>query len=323
MKFSTSALGRFIASAVLLAAFALCSPAAFAADSTGELDFVKEWAGEAVQPESVTLYLKSGGQTVSTLTISADHALPDGTWAGSFEDVALYDAQGNVIQYSVDEQPIAGWELSVTQLPMAETLRIKSWGEKVTPASEQSYSIAQANMLAANKGGSYYVWTRDALSEAQKSRLIHEINAAGPEGFGKELSPKNTVFATGLPAAFEGGVSLRQDGQRTFVDFESTNVWSLFYTGSIELTQAREARLINRAASVLPTPDPSPSPTATPVPTATATPSPVVSPSPSVQPSPPPSEPPKTGDTGISGVAAALVLSLSAAGLILWKLRKG
>lgn len=300
---------------VFFAAFVLFSPAAQAVGETGSIGVVKLWEGEAELPENVRLYLKNGGQPVSTLTLSADNSLPDGSWSGSFENVPLYDAKGNVIQYSIGEEPIPGWELSLTQLPSAETLRVKNWGGKVTPASVESYSIGQANMLAANKGGSYYVWTREALSDGQKSRLISEINAARLQGFGRELSLRNTDFQSGLPAAFDGGINLRQDGQRVFVDFERTNVWSLFYPGSIELTGAREARLINRAAAVQPTPTPTPTPT----PAATPTPTPVATPSPT----PSPTEPPVTGDTGISGVAVTLVLSLAAAGLILWKLKRG
>lgn len=317
----------------LFALFAFFSPAAQAVGETSALGVVKLWEGEAELPESVRLYLKNGGQTVGILTLSADNALPDGSWSGSFENVPLYDAKGRVIQYSIDEEPIPGWELSVTQLPSAETLQVKSWGNKVTPASEKSYSVGQADMLVANKGGNYYVWTREALSEGQKSLLISQINAARLQGFGKELSLRNTDFQSGLPAAFEYGVSLRQDGQRTFVDFESPKVWSLFYTGSIELTRAQEARLVNRATAVQPTaaPTTAPTPTAAPTspptatPTAAPTPPPTATPTPvpSVQPTPLPTEPPRTGDTGISGVAVTLVLSLAAAGFILWKLRRG
>ena len=304
---------------LIMAAFLFFCPTAHAAGENGTLDVIKEWSGEGELPQAVTLYLKNGGQTVSSITLSAADAQSDGSWAGRFENVPLYDGSGNVIQYSVAEKPIPGWEMTVEQLPQAETLRVKNWGQKVTPASEKSYSIGQTNMLAANKGGSYYVWTREALSEAQKSRLISEINAARLQGFGKELSLRNTQFQSGLPAYFEGGVSLRQEGGSTFVDFERTNVWSLFYSGSVELGREQPARLTNRAAAQ-PTPTPVSTPTPTPDPTPAPTPAPT--PTPTVQPTPSP-EPPRTGDTGIGGAATALALSLFAAGLIVWKLRRG
>ena len=305
---------KFLQPALLAALFALFvqfSPASHAAGDIGSLAVVKVWEGEGELPGSVTLYLKNGGQTVGSLTLSAADALPDGSWAGSFENVPLYDGKGNAIQYSVDEKPIPGWELSVTQLPQAETLVIKAWGRKVTPASEKSYSVDGANMLAANKGGSYYVWTRAALSDTQKSRLLSEVNTAGLSGFGKALDFRNTVFQSGLPAFFEDGASLRQDGQQVFVDFEDTSVWSLFHTGSIELGEARAAKLVNRTATVPPAPTPVPSPTATPFP------------SPSMQPTPLPSQPPKTGDIDIVAAAAAPILFLLAAGLAARKLKRG
>lgn len=323
---------------LLLAVFSLLCPSALAAGESSSIELVKLWDGDAELPESVTIYLKNGGQTVAVLSLGSENAQPDGTWAGRFENVPLYDAQGRMIQYSVEEAPVPGWDSIITQLPSAESLQIKSWGEKVTPASVKTYSVGTANMLVANKGGSYYVWTLESLSLPQRLRLLSQINAADLSGFGKELSAENTEFQSGLPAYFEGGVSLRQDGQSTLVDFEDTNVWSLFHSGSIELREGRAARLINRAAEIQPTasPSPAPTPSATPAvsptpttrPTPVATPTPIITPTPTARPtaipspSPAPSEPPRTGDTGIGGAAAALVLSICAAGIILWSLRR-
>lgn len=308
-------------SAALCLVLALLSPTALAQGETGSLTLVKSWEGEAELPEAVTLYLKSGGETVSALTLRPTDAQPDGSWQGSFENVPLYDAQGLAIQYSISEEPIEGWEMSLVQLPLAGTLRVKDFAEKVTPASESSYPIGSHNLLAANKGGSYYVWTRTELSESQKERLLDKINAAGLGGFGRDLGIGNTEFASGLPAYFEDGVSLRQDSGTVWVDFERTNVWSLFYAGELELTEAREGRIVNRATAVQPTASPAPTPTATPTPTPAPTPTSAPSPTPSPVITPAP-EAPKTGDTGLVGYVAALVFSLGAAGLILLKLKK-
>lgn len=301
--------------ALFCMAFTLFSPSAAAAGETGSINVVKRWESEAELPEAVTLYLKNGGNTVAALTLKPSDAQPDGSWQGSFENVPLYDAQGLAIQYSISEEPVEGWELSIVQLPLAEILRVKGFSEKVTPASESSYPIASYNMLVANKGGSYYVWTRVELSERQKERLLDKINAAGLGGFGNELSLENTDFAAGVPASFEGGVTVRQEGAAVWVDFERTNVWSLFYAGELELTEAREALIVNRAAVVQPTASPSPAPTATPTPTPAPTPSPVPTPFPAP-------EIPETGDTGLVSYVLGFGFSLAVAGLILLKLKK-
>ena len=300
----------------LTAVFSLLCPSALAAGERGTVDVVKQWRGDGQLPQTVTLYLKNGGSIVSSLSLSTADARSDGSWAGSFEDVPLYDAQGNAIQYSVDEEPIPGWELTVTQLPAAGTLRIDSWGQKVTPASESRYPIGKADLVAANKGSRYYVWTRDELSESERELLLREINSASLQGFGAELSFENTHFESGLPARFTAGVGIYRNGEEAYVSFERTNVWSLFYSGSIGRAGEREARLINSAAAV--SPPPTSTPTPTPAPDHTPAPSPTASPQPSL----PPSQPPKTGDGGVSGAAAALALSLCAAGLLVWKLKK-
>lgn len=304
------------------------------ADTAGEIPVVKRWEGEETLPERVTVKLLAGGTSIRTLTLTAADAQADGSWQGSFQNVPLYDSQGRPIDYTVAEEPVAGFTSTVTQQPRAAALTVGSFGEKVTPASDSSYPIGSSSLVVANKGGNYYVWTLSSLDPAAKKQLLAGINAANLQGLGKALTESNTEFASGLPASFSDGVRLRQSGQVTYIEFEKTNVWSLFYAGDYSLQEAQGAVIVNRAEAAAPTETPaptaSPEPTSSPAPTAspapTSSPAPTASPVPTVSPAPtaPPSPtaPPNTGD-GDSGYAFAMMAaSLLGLLLILGRLRR-
>ena len=310
------------------------------ADNAGEIPVVKRWEGEENLPDRVTVKLLADGTSIRALTLTEADAQADGSWQGSFQNVPLYDSQGRPIDYTVAEEPVEGYVSAVTQQPRAAALTVGDFGEKVTPASDESYSIGSAGLVVANKGGNYYVWTLSSLDTAEKKQLLAGINAANLQGLGKALTESNTEFAAGLPASFSDGVRLRQSGQVTYIEFEKTNVWSLFYAGDYSLQEAQAAVIVNRAESAVPTetpaptasPEPtaSPAPTASPTPTAspepTASPTPTASPIPTVSPaptaSPEPTAPPNTGDEDSGFALALMAASLLGLLLILGRLRR-
>ena len=262
------------------------------AENTGEIPVVKRREGEEALPEQVTVKLLAGGTSIRTLTLTAADTQDDGSWQSSFQNVPLYDSQGRPIDYTVAEEPVEGFRSAVTQQPRAASLTVGSFGEKVTPASNESYSIGSARLVVANKGGNYYVWTLSSLGTAEKKQLLAGINTANLQGLGKALTESNTEFAAGLPASFSDGVRLRQSGQVTYIEFEKTNVWSLFYAGDYSLQEAQAAVIVNRAETA--------APTASPEPTA----------------------PPNTGDEDSGYALAMMAASLLGLLLILGRLRR-
>ncbi len=298
------------------------SAMAVSAENAGEIPVVKRWEGEENLPDRVTVKLLADGSSIRALTLTEADAQADGSWQGSFQNVPLYDSQGRPIDYTVAEEPVEGYVSAVTQQPRAAALMVGDFGEKVTPASDESYSIGSAGLVVANKGGNYYVWTLSGLGAAEKKQLLAGINAANLQGLGKELTESNTEFAAGLPASFSDGVRLRQSGQVTYIEFEKTNVWSLFYAGDYSLQEAQAAVIVNRVEAAAPTE--TPSPTASPEPTAspapTVTPAPTASPAPTMPPSP--TAPPNTGDADSGYAFAMMGASLLGLLLILGRLRR-
>ncbi len=338
---------RIICAAALAAALLLVSAPAANAAEYGEVGVAKTWdAGSGELPESVTVRLLSSGREVSRLTLTAADASVNGSWQGSFKNVPLYNDDGTPIGYTVDELPVEGFSSEVVRQPRAESVAASSWGSKVTPASQRSYSIGSSNLVAAKKGGSYYVWTDRALSAGQQSRLLTAINNARLQGLGKSLSTSNTEFASGLPASMaNGAVGFRLDGGETYIDFDRTSAWSLFYAGTLEISDAQGAVIANvrRAEptseptptaepteeptpTIAPSEEPTPTaaPTDAPAPTATPAPSavPTDEPAPSAEPSVSPSPAPKTADRRDLGLLFTIMCAAAVVTLCgLWKLR--
>lgn len=241
---------------------------------TAEIRFVKLWQDDSrgERPESVTMELYAGSELIQTATLSGD--ADSQSWLGSFDSVPVYDG-GRTINYTVGEVTAEGYKSIVSQQPKPASLSLSSWGEKITPASNSSYPIGSHNILLAKKGGSYFVWTRAKLDATQQEHLIYLVNTASLPGLGKELSFANTLFRSGLPAVFEdSGVSINGSSGDVVVEFSKTSDWSLFYSGLLGITEAREAVIEN---SLLPSVTPTPLPTVQPSPQATASPQPVIS----------------------------------------------
>lgn len=303
MKTWAARLGLCLAVLAVLAA--LFIPACAYADDGEYIIVRKTWqhgnVPEGERPQSVTVSILAGGAEYASLTLTAANAEADGSWTGSIGPVPVYNERGEAITYTVSEPAVAGYTSVVTRQPKLADVLAFNWGSKITPASDPSYALGASNLVVANKGGSYYVWTRETLTNAERARLLDEINAAGLQGFGKTLAETNTEFQSGLPAQFASGdVSIREDnGGGAVIEFARPNAWSLFYAGTLVRTEAQAAEITNTAdARPTPTAEPTPTPTAEPTPTPTVeptpTPTPTAAPMPTTTPTPTPTTAPVT-----------------------------
>ena len=209
---------------------------------TISIPVTKEWddeGNEDKRPDSITVNLLADNVKVTSITLNAS-----GNWLGTFENQPVMDGSGKAITYTVAEEPVTDYEAAYTQ-PTAESLSIESWGEKITPASNPSYLLGDSNLVVAKKGGNYDIWTMNGLSEAQRVKLCAAINDANLQGLGKDLTLNNTAFESGIPATFGTAVSITEDEGDRKITFSATNVWSLFYAGMLNITEATGASITN------------------------------------------------------------------------------
>ena len=220
--------------------------AASGGDSQNEtisIPVTKQWSDEGNEderPDSITVNLLADGVKVTSITLNANS-----NWSGVFENQPVMDSNGKAISYTVAEETVENYGAAYTQ-PTAESLSAGSWGEKVTPASSDSYSLGSNNLVVAKKGNEFDVWTMAGLSDAQKVKLCAAINDANLQGLKPDLTLNNTAFKSGIPASFENDtVSITEDNGVRSIMFSATNVWSLFYAGMLNITEAKGASIIN------------------------------------------------------------------------------
>ena len=209
--------------------------------STINIPVSKTWVDEENEnqrPESITVNLMDGEENFSSITINADN-----DWKGAFKNVPI-TRNGAAIQYTITEQPVLNYTTTYTQ-PVLTPLSVGSWGEKITPASNPTYSFT-GDIIVANKGGNYFIWTSDALNDAQKGEVLAAVKNAELQGLGNTLTLNNTLFANSLPASFNNGtVTISQTDNGKQISFSETNVWSLFYVGTLTMPASTEAIITN------------------------------------------------------------------------------
>ncbi|MDD6721849.1 MAG: Cna B-type domain-containing protein [Clostridiales bacterium] len=205
-------------------------PAAATTAATSGTEITKVWENddETNRPDSVKVQLLEGANVVETIELTKG-----GNWKGIFEK------QESGKTYTIKEVNVLPNYTTTYTAPGEEIVTVGNWGEKITPASNPTYPLT-GNIVVANKGGSYYIWTQDKLIDQQKSKLMAAINDANLNGLGKALTAQNTEFKYGIRATFgrEEEVRIEKDGNKTTINFSETNVWSLFYEGTLSIESA-------------------------------------------------------------------------------------
>ncbi|MGN1413206.1 MAG: Cna B-type domain-containing protein [Anaerovoracaceae bacterium] len=213
-------------------------------EKTITIPVTKTWDDEGFEgarPKQVVMHLMNDDQVVDTVTLTAENG-----WKGTF----TVPASNAKVDYKVAEEPVDDYTSTVVKQPVAEYFGVSSFGKKVTPASEPKYSF-EGDLIVANKGGDYYIWTENDLNDKQKARLIDIINDAEElkEGLGKDLTLRNTSFKSGFHAEFEIGkeekVSVTKEDETQYIQFSKTNTWSLYYTGVLDIVAGSGAEVKN------------------------------------------------------------------------------
>ena len=122
------------------------------------IEITKTWDDDddrdGIRPKSITIHLLANGTEVQTATVTPDS---EGNWAYAFEDLPKNEG-GKEIEYTITEDPIKGYETTVTDFSIVnkhtpETIRIpvtKAWGDGNNKAGKRPTSIT-IHLLADGK----------------------------------------------------------------------------------------------------------------------------------------------------------------------------
>lgn len=72
-----------------------------------EISGQKQWVGDTLErrPELITVHLLANGVKVKEQTVTAKR-----NWRYRFSNIPVYDAQGEKIKYSIEEEPVIGYK---------------------------------------------------------------------------------------------------------------------------------------------------------------------------------------------------------------------
>ena len=224
-------------------------PAAATTAATSGTEITKVWENddETNRPDSVQVQLLEGANVVETIELTKG-----GNWTGRFSY-----SQESGKTYTIQEVKVPDNYTPSYTAPNEEIVTVEILGDKITPANNPTYTLT-GNIVVANKGKDYYIWTQVGLTDPQKNKLMAAINDANLEGLGKALAAGNTEFKDGLSATFDGsGVIIEKDGNNTTtIKFDKTADWSLFYEGTLSITPATGWIVTNTYTKTESDPDP-------------------------------------------------------------------
>lgn len=158
----------------------------------------KVWVGPSA--ESVTVYLKEGDEAVKSIALSEEN-----NWQYTFTDLDEYDSNGEIIQYSVEEEDIDGYSslisgdaeegFIITNIN-SETISVpvtKNWvGEvldKVTVrVLADDGSEAGSSILTAEKNWKYVFEDLPKYSPEDGHEIVYTVKEDSVEGYTTSIS---------------------------------------------------------------------------------------------------------------------------------------
>ncbi|UUX33567.1 Cna B-type domain-containing protein [Fundicoccus culcitae] len=73
------------------------------------------------RPESITVHLKLGDEIIETQVVKPDEA---GNWRYLFESVAMYDEEGKILEYTLEEETVEGYTTAYEGRNIINTLKV-------------------------------------------------------------------------------------------------------------------------------------------------------------------------------------------------------
>ena len=168
---------------------------------------------DGIRPESITVNLKSGEETVDSTEVTAEGADANGRWTFAFENVPKYAEDGSRILYTVDEEAVEGYDLTVngyhltnTHVPEAvDSEKITVAGAKTWDDEDDKDGIRPAritvNLYADDvRIGSTYVNEKDGWSYSFEDldktapdghEIVYTVDENSVEGYEAEIDGYN------------------------------------------------------------------------------------------------------------------------------------
>lgn len=214
------------------------------------------------RPEKIKVHLMANSaDTDNELTLKAT----DG-WVGAFENVPVCDAEGNTIQYTVEEEAVVDYDVSYIQpavdgISSINNLKKIDRGNDLNPDMPKGANIIIIKTKSC-ENYAYCIWTEKGLTESQKKILVTRFNSKNPDlkgdgvkfVYGSTEAPDNTLFKSSEKDSSENGLvtfELEKTGSQTItvgnekISFDGKKLWEKYWVANIELNTLANAVITN------------------------------------------------------------------------------
>ncbi len=194
---------KTITALLVAAVMLLTAGVAFAEEvpETVDMSGTKTWEGDKPddRPESIVIVVKDGdGNEVEGVTPEWTKNDDDNKWTFIVSGLQKYDDDGNLINYTLEEEEVEGYDSSVTQ--GGYTAEVEGSVAIVNPQNTDEFELADLdpnpnpNFIVVKKGSEFVVWTQTELGEGYREGFIVSFNGATDNASFGQLS-LNSVLA--------------------------------------------------------------------------------------------------------------------------------
>ncbi len=166
---------------------------------SGEKNWVE--VDEQYRPDSITVKLLADGEEVNSKEVKVND---DGEWTFTFEGLAKYDADGNAIEYTIEEVDVAGYTSEIEGYTITNTQErtelsgIKTWldnnsedrPETITVQVKNGDSVVQETAVTADDEWRY-TFTDLPKYDKEGNEITYTVDEIDVEGYEKSIEENN------------------------------------------------------------------------------------------------------------------------------------
>lgn len=202
----------------------------------------KKWVGTETVPDSVKVYLLADEQVVDEVTLTAE---TDPAWKHTWKNLPKHHADGSLIQYTVSESYLAGYESQVFGPGAEYSQTTAKWTETSTITNGKEYVLkSNAGLLASNGNGGFKWVDEFDSSERPEDAAVWTVNNSAWQNKdnGKYINYNNDYFVSNGSSGnvnFSSGKLRASSGRYTYYFKSIVSSWnnsgkgdSTFYSNS-------------------------------------------------------------------------------------------
>ncbi len=176
------------------------------------------------RPEKITVNIMEGDRKITEAEASAEN-----DWIWTAENLPVFSKSGEKITYSVQCESIDRYttEIIAPEAPLVELGEL----QKVPNCNFTVFPLNGADLVIAKltSADGYLVWTKENLSETEKTELLTYVTDY------LHLNEKKDILFLSQVGAIYTNENKTASFEENEITFSKENVWSMFWYGNVSL----------------------------------------------------------------------------------------